>query len=169
MALASFCAKFGAVSGIALSSSWACAAAPTESITRYLAAAHAIVADLGHDAPNAQSIAASITDMLNDAKPVVTAYADRHTQCTAQLQRVLALYPEIDSWTGPQIRRDIEGGAALPPAEGCYPARDIIAHPAIVRAFARLGIQPEQRARLIREMNEAIEHMDDISIELTQE
>ena len=142
---------------------------PEEEIAAYLQSARAIVASLEANRPDSVEIAVSITAMLENAKPVLVAFSEKHTQCATQLSRVVELYDQIDSWTAQEIRRNIEGGGVLPPAEGCYPARDVVAHPAIVRALARLGIQPAQHSRLIREMSEAIEHMEGISVDLRQE
>lgn len=169
MAIGPFCAKFGLVFPLVLSSSLALATPPTEAIQHFLQDAHGVVAELQLDNPNAESIVTVITEMLEDAKLVVAAFGEKHTQCAAQLARIIELYPEIDVWPAQQIRRDIEGGRALPAAEGCYPARDVVAHPAIVRAFARIGISSSQRVRLVNEMNEAIEHMEEILADLAQE
>lgn len=170
MATGPFCAKIGLISGLTFSPSFAMASdVPTAEIEHFLEGARAVVTELGLEAPNAESIVSTITGILADAKPVATAYGQKHAQCAEQLARLIELFPDIDTWSAQQIRRDIEAGAALPQAEGCYPARDIVAHPSIVRALARLGIQPSQRARLTREMNEAIEHMAEISEELGQE
>jgi hypothetical protein len=143
--------------------------APTAAIDRYLAHAEAIVDSLRQGNPDSAAIDASITTMLDEAQPVVTAYGELHTQCVQQLNQLLELYPQIETWTAQEIRRNIEAGQALPAAEGCYPARDVVAHPAIVRTFARAGIDATQHTRLLREMNEAVEHMEEIAAELGAE
>jgi hypothetical protein len=159
----------GAVSAVLLSPSFAFGEVPREAIEKFLDGAQTVITELELEAPNADTVVTIITAILNHAKPVVSAYSEQHLQCTDQLRRMVELYPEIETWSSQQIRRDIEGGAALPQAQGCYPARDIVAHPAIVRAVSRNGIPPAQKPRLIREMNEAIEHMEQISADLGQE
>jgi hypothetical protein len=155
MVIGPFCAKLGAVSAVLLSPSLAFGEVPTEAIEKFLDGAQTVITELELDAPNAETIVTIITAILNHAKPVALAYSSQHQQCAEQLERMIELYPEIDAWRAQQIRRDIERGAALPQAEGCYPARDIVAHPAIVRAVSRSGIPPAQKPRLIRKMNEA--------------
>jgi hypothetical protein len=110
-------------------------------------------------------IQSEITEMLENARYILPAWSEIHTQCTAQLAKVIELYPQIAVWTPQEIRQNIEGAIALPPAEGCYPGRDVVAHPAIVRALVAGGVVPEQRGRLLREMGEAIEHMEEIAAE----
>jgi len=139
---------------------------PRDSIEEFLRDGRAVVAELEKPTPNLDGIVVTISAMLESAKPVVVAYGEKHSQCAEQLAKMLELYPQIDTWTAQEIRRGIEAANALPAAEGCYPARDIVAHPAIVRALIRAGLQPEQTPRLIREMNEALEHMQEISNEL---
>ena len=78
---------------------------------------------------------------------------------------MIELYPQIDTWTATEIRRNIETGASLPSARGCYAGRDVIAHPAITRAIARGGVTADNQARLRAEMAEAIEHMTEIRAE----
>lgn len=138
---------------------------PADKADQYLEKANAVVEALNTDGPNAEEIALTITALLEDAKPVITHWATLHTQCTEQLAKVIELYPMIDAWTPQEIRRNIESGAALPSARGCYAGRDVIAHPAITRAIARTGITAENQAQLRREMAEAIEHMTEIKAE----
>ena len=52
--------------------------------------------------------------LLEFAKPVVTEFGSLHSQCAAQIQKVIELYPEIAVWSPEQIRRDIEGAQAGP-------------------------------------------------------
>lgn len=137
----------------------------SDHIQRYLASGQDIVTLLGTANPSSTAVVSTIDNMLEEAKPVLTFYSQKHTQCAAQVSKILELYPQIATWTAAEIRTKIEGAAALPPAEGCYPGRDVIAHPAIVRALARPGIAPDQKARLIREMKEAIKHMEEIGQE----
>ncbi len=148
-------------------SSIASAEVPMDEMTRYLANAQAIVDQLQSDGPDSTLVADAVTEMLELAKPVLIAFGERHTQCIAQLAKVVELYPEIDQWSAPDIRRNIEAAGSLPRASGCYPARDVIAHPAIVRAFARLGLQTSDRQGLLAEINEGIEHMQEIQQQLT--
>lgn len=146
----------------------ALAEAPKAEADQYLEKAQAVVADLTTDGPNADEIVQTITDMLELAKPVITHWGTLHSQCAAQLAKVIELYPEIDAWTPQEIRRNIETGASLPQARGCYAGRDVIAHPAITRALAREGITADIQARLRAEMAEAIEHMTEIRAEFGQ-
>ena len=139
--------------------------APTAEADQYLETANAVVASLNTDGPNAEEIVSSITDMLELAKPVITHWGVLHSQCAEQLAKVIELYPQIDTWTPAEIRRNIETGASLPSARGCYAGRDVIAHPAITRAIARDGITADNQARLRAEMAEAIEHMTNIRAE----
>lgn len=139
-----------------------------ETINRYLITARAVVSELSTNNVSPDFVMESIDSLLEDAKPVLLAFAAKHTQCVAQLNRLIELYPEINVWTPLQIRENIEGAAALPRGRGCYPARDTVAHPAIVRALARAGIAPEIQPRLIAEMNEAIGHMEEIRLDLNQ-
>lgn len=135
---------------------------------RYLKNGQTVLSELKLENPNTDFIDSLITAMLEDAKPVLRAYGEKHAQCAEQLAKLIELFPEINTWSAQKIRSDIEAAAALPQAEGCYPARDIIAHPAIARAMARQGIPTGKGIRLIREMNEAIEHMQEIQTELQQ-
>lgn len=140
-----------------------------EAAENYLNGARAVVTELNQEQPRGEWIASKITEILDYAKPVTQAFANMHSQCKEQLDQLLLLYPTIESWSALEIRRNIEAGLALPAAEGCYPARDIIAHPAIVRSIAINGIQESQKTRLIREMDEAIEHMEEIATDLITE
>jgi hypothetical protein len=161
--------KLGLLAGLTVTSSLARAEVPSAAIESYLRGAQSVVAELRQEQPNAEMIATAITAILEDAKAISSAYAAKHTQCAEQIAEMINLYPAIDSWQAQQIRRDIEAATALPSAEGCYPARDIVAHPAIVRAIARQGIQAAQRSRLAHEMAEAIEHAEEIAADLSGE
>lgn len=132
----------------------------------FLAAADTVVAEIAAATPDVAFIDVTITSMLASAQPVISAFGVKYTQCAEQLAKVIALYPDINVWTPQEIRTKIEAGQALPPAQGCYPARDIVAHPAITRALVRPGFDPALRPRLGREMNEAIEHMAGIVADL---
>lgn len=138
---------------------------PAEKADAYIEKANAVVEALNTDGPDAEAIVLKITDLLEDAKTAITHWGTLHTQCVEQLAKVIELYPEIDTWTPQEIRRNIETGASLPQARGCYAGRDVVAHPAIVRAIARTGITAENQARLRAEMAEAIEHMTEIRAE----
>ena len=140
---------------------------PTAAVEAYMAGSQVIVAELNKSEPNVGTITTTITAMLEHAKPVVFAFGEKHTQCAEQLARMIELYPQIEIWSAAEIRRNIEAGSQLPRAEGCYAARDVVAHPAIVRAITRAGVLGQQ-ARLLREMNEAIEHMQEISTDLSE-
>jgi|GEM_PF-1658281 len=131
----------------------------------FLARAALFQEEIQKATPSSELIQNEITEMLESARQILPAWAEVHTQCAAQLAKVVELYPQIDVWTPQEIRRNIEGAIALPPAEGCYPGRDVVAHPAIVRALVRSGSIGEQRSRLAREMDEAIEHMEEIAAE----
>lgn len=146
----------------------AVAATLAQNIDSYLDRARGVVTELAQPTPSDTAIVESIDVMLNLAREVLQAYGVAHPQCATQLARVLELYPEIEAWTAQEIRMNIEVGRALPQGSGCYPARDIIAHPSIVRALARSGISATPAARLTAEMNEAIEHMEEIRDELVQ-
>lgn len=151
---------------LALAASPALAGTPKQAAADYLEKARTVAAALDEVTPDATLIADTITALLEDAKPVVAEYGVLHAQCAEQLAALIALYPDIDTWSPSRIRRDVEVGQALPQAQGCYPARDVVAHPAIVRAYARSGITPDLRARVKRELDEAIEHMEEIAAEL---
>lgn len=144
-------------------------ATPAETAAKYLADAQAIVETLNTTTPDVQLIDANVTAMIDQIDPVIAAFSQMNSQCTEQLTQMLALRPEVNVWTAQEIRRNIEAGASLPKAEGCYAARDVVAHPAIVRALARAGIQDGQQTRLLREISEAIEHMEEIQATLGQE
>ncbi len=133
----------------------------------YLNGANSIVVDLQQPDSNPEWVVSTITQMLDEARPVVTTFGQKYLQCEQQLAAMLDLYPQIDTWTPLQIRQNIERGTALPSASGCYAARDIIAHPAIVRAIAREGIAEASKRRLLQEMDEAIEHMEALRIEFS--
>jgi hypothetical protein len=133
-----------------------------ETMERYLGKARGVLNQLALGNPNRDIINEEITAMIDLAKPVLRAYAGVRPQCQQQLERVIELLPEVETWSPQEIRKQIEAAQGLPQAEGCYPARDIIAHPAIVRAIVRQGIDPSRQGRLAREMDEAIEHMEEI-------
>lgn len=151
---------FGAKSLLAI------ADAPHQSIQNYLNLGQQVIAELNQRTPNADTIIENITQMLEEAKPAVAAFANKNTQCKEQLTHMLNLYPEIDRWSAQEIRRNIEAARSLPQAEGCYAARDIVAHPAIVRAIARTNLSSVPSHRLIHEIDEAIEHMQEIASSL---
>ncbi|MCX6125741.1 MAG: hypothetical protein NTV34_13495 [Proteobacteria bacterium] len=130
-----------------------------QSADAFLQKAAAVSSELHQENPNENAIIESITAMLEDAIPVIHAFAAMNPQCAEQLNRVIQLYPEISGWTAREIRLNIEAAQALPAAEGCYPARDIVAHPAIVRAMSRAEITAAVAAKQSRELAEAIEHM----------
>jgi hypothetical protein len=130
----------------------------------YLQGGQGIVDTLNSAAPDYAAVLTGIDQMLENAKPVARAFAVLHPQCADQIAALIDLYPQINTWTALQIRNQIEIGDALPAADGCYAARDIVAHPAITRALIRAG-NPQPR-RLLREMNEGIEHMQEIAGEL---
>ena len=75
---------------------------------------------------------------------------------------MLDVYLGINVWNAKESRKYIEAGTALPQAKGCYPARDIVAHPAIVTALARVPIDLGLRRKMIAEMNEATAPMEKI-------
>lgn len=127
-----------------------------------------VLAELGNANPSEENISAYIDEMLHHAIPVIRAYSEQHPQCETQLNKVIELYPEINVWTPQEIRRNIEGAQALPAAEGCYPARDIVAHPAIVRALSRTEITEALNFRITRELQEAVEHMEEIKAGLPE-
>ncbi len=139
----------------------------SEATALYLQEAKAVVDKLPTPEKN-QEIVAHIDALLEAAKPVVTAFGQRHGQCQEQLEVLLNLYPQIASWSAAEIRQNIEVGKALPAARGCYAARDVIAHPAIVRVYARQAYDIEKAPGLIEEMQEAIEHMEELERELAQ-
>ena len=151
---------------LALASSPAAASTLEESIDAYLAAADDVGASLRSTNPDESLIVSKIDTMLTEAIPVLQAFSTVHIQCAEQLNKVIELYPEIATWSALQIRNNIEGAAALPRARGCYPARDVVAHPAIVRANARSAIALPQREGLLAELNEAVEHMTQLKVEL---
>ncbi|MBC7765763.1 MAG: hypothetical protein H7Y41_04680, partial [Hyphomonadaceae bacterium] len=93
-------------------SSIARADAPTQEIGDFLAKGQAIVVSLEDGSADSAVIVSEIDAMLELAKPVVTAYGEVHTQCAAQLARVIELYPEIAVWTPQEIRQNIEGAAS---------------------------------------------------------
>jgi hypothetical protein len=130
----------------------------------YLTHGQAIVDTVSSDTPDYPGALIQIDQMLEDAKPVAQAFASLHSQCADQVAKMIELYPQINTWTAIEIRRNIEAGDALPPADGCYAVRDIVAHPAITRALIRAGNPQPQR--LLREMAEGIEHMQEIAGEL---
>ncbi len=138
-----------------------------ESIRSYLVLAESVLSQLeaegGGDAP---LIVNTIDALLDEAKPVVLAYGAKYTQCSEQLTALVNLYPSLAQWSAQEIRQNVEVGKALPSAKGCYPARDIVAHPAIVRVLAREGLDPEKSKELIEEMREAVEHMEEIGQDL---
>ncbi len=136
----------------------------SETIDQYLGKARGVLNQLALGSPDRNLIDGEITAMLDLAKPVLKAYVGIRPQCQLQLERVLELMPELETWGPQEIRKQIEAAQGLPQAEGCYPARDIIAHPAIVRALVRQGIDPSRQARLAREMDEAVEHMEEIRL-----
>ena len=133
-----------------------------ESADAFLQKATEVSSELQRDNPNESAIIDNITAMLEDAIPVIHAFAAMNPQCAEQLNRVIELYPNINSWTAREIRLNIEAAQALPAAEGCYPARDIVAHPAIVRVLSRAEITSAVSVKLSRELAEAIEHMTEI-------
>lgn len=134
-----------------------------ESVEQYLENGRAVLNQLAREHPDAAKIEVDISVMIELTKPVLEAYAGLKPQCQQQLEKVLELLPEIDTWEPQEIRRQIEAAQGLPPAQGCYAARDIVAHPAIVRAIVRRGGSgPTQQMRLAREMDEAMEHMEEI-------
>lgn len=137
----------------------------SDHVQLYLASGRGIVTLLGTENPSSATIVSTVDGMLENAKPVLVQYGKKHPQCAAQVAKIIEFYPQIATWTAAEIRSNIEGAAALPPAEGCYAGRDVIAHPSIVRALARPGIAANQRARLIREIKEGIEHMEEIGRE----
>ena len=136
--------------------------APQEAIEHYLEKGRTVLNQLALGSPDTVLIQDEITLMLELTKPVLTAYGQVRPQCQEQLAMISDLLPEINSWEPLEIRRRIEAAQGLPQAQGCYPARDVVAHPAIVRAIVRRGIDPSQQVRLVREMNEAVEHMEEI-------
>lgn len=139
---------------------------PQEAARAYLESAHTVLDEVQKTAADANLVIAEIDALLENAKPVITAWAGTHTQCAEQVAKVIELYPEINVWTPTEIRQKIEGGQALPAAEGCYAGRDVVAHPAITRALVRTGITAQSVTRLTREMNEAVEHMEEIATEI---
>lgn len=136
--------------------------APQEAIEKYLEKGRLVLNQLALGNPDSAIIDDEITAMLELTKPVLQAYGEVRPQCQEQLAVVSELLPEINTWEPLEIRRRIEAAQGLPQAQGCYPARDVVAHPAIVRAMVRRGIEPAQQVRLVREMDEAIEHMEEI-------
>ena len=131
-------------------------------IASYLANSQTIVDQIKSTSFDSQVIVSSIDSMLNEVSPVLQAYSAVFPLCKEQLDKVIELLPQIETWTAQEIRTNIEAGKALPATNGnCYPARDVVAHPAIVRALVKTG--GASATRLLREINEAIEHMTDIS------
>jgi hypothetical protein len=130
----------------------------------YLQEGQAIVDNFNSAAPDYSAALTGLDQMLENAKPVAQAFATLHPQCADQIAAMLDLYPQINTWSAVEIRRQIEAGDGLPPADGCYAARDIVAHPAITRALIRAG--SPKPSRLVREMGEGIEHMQEIQGEL---
>lgn len=151
-----------ALCGVASIANNAFAGDARDAADAFLTRADQVLAELQKADPSEQFVTSTIDAMLDDAAPVVTSYGELHTQCAAQLAKVIELYPQINLWTAQEIRRNIEGAQALPQADGCYPARDIVAHPAIVRVLSRTEITAASAPRLVREMNEAVEHMEEI-------
>ena len=135
---------------------------PLESIERYLESGRTVLNQLALGNPDSLLIEDEISKMLELTKPVLAAYGEVRPSCKEQLTVISDLLPEINTWEPLEIRRRIEAAQGLPQAQGCYPARDVVAHPAIVRAIVRRGIDPSQQVRLAREMGEAIEHMEEI-------
>lgn len=133
----------------------------------YLATGQSVIEHIQQDVVDLAQVELGINDMLEQTKAVLPAYAAQHQQCAQQLARLLELFPELEVWTAREIRQNIERGTVLPPAEGCYPGRDIVAHPAIVRRVLRdQGVRPELKPRLVAELDEAIEHMSAIAQDL---
>ena len=141
-------------------------ASVSDQVQFYLASGRAVVTLLGTDNPSSATVVSTIDGMLASAKPVITFYGQKHPQCADQMNAIIELFPKIATWSAAEIRSNIESAAALPQAVGCYAGRDVIAHPSIVRSLARPGIAANQKARLIREMNEGIEHMEEIGREV---
>jgi predicted outer membrane protein len=140
---------------------------PKEAIENFIAKGQSVMEELDQEAPSAEAIETSINEMLESAKPVLVAYSEKNAGCKEQLDKIIELYPEIDTMTPKEIKKNIEGGAALPEGgDECYAARDIIAHPAIVRATVRLGMENAKVAKLKKEMEEALEHAEEIGAEL---
>lgn len=130
-------------------------------VAMYLELAHTVVASIEAGNEPAAKNVSRIDELLEHAKPIVDLYARNHPACHDQLKRMVELYPEIAKWTPKEIRENIERAKALPEAVGCYPARDIVAHPAIVRALLQ-STTVTSTSRLVAEMNEAIEHAEEI-------
>lgn len=134
------------------------------SMERYLETGRDVLNELARGAPDSAKIEADISAMIDLTKPVLAAYSELKPQCQQQLDKVIELLPEIELWSPQEIRHQIEAAQGLPQAQGCYAARDIVAHPAIVRAFVRQGFDSSQQVRLAHEMDEAIEHMEEIRL-----
>ena len=128
----------------------------------YLDFGEKIENELAKPIPSREQLIRDLDLMLEQSIPVVQAFAGFREVCTAQLNQLLLILPEIRAWSSEDIRINIEIGKALPKATGCYPARDIIAHPAIVRAFLLNTITRIDKKQLLDEMVEAIEHMQEI-------
>ncbi|MGE0174180.1 MAG: hypothetical protein AB7T49_15390 [Oligoflexales bacterium] len=143
------------------------AGTPSESIDEFIAKGNSVLEQLDQESPSSDTIVTTINEMLESAKPVLVAYGEKNPECKAQLDKVIELYPEIDTWTAKEIKKNIEGGKVLPEGpKTCYPPRDIIAHPAIVRATVRDGLENAKIQKLKKEMEEAIEHAEEIASEL---
>jgi hypothetical protein len=135
-----------------------------QAVDDYLSNGRLVLNELARGKPEANAIEQGIDNMLQLAIPVIGAFASVKPQCQKQLDRMIELFPEIDQWSAQDIRLKIEAAQGLPAAEGCYAARDVVAHPAIVRALVRKGFSPDQQLRLVREMDEAMEHMEELRL-----
>lgn len=135
----------------------------SSSATMFLDHALMVSEELHKGNPDETTIVNLVTSMLTEAVPVIKAYIVLQPQCSDQLLKVINLYPSIEQWSAQEIRLNIEAAQALPAGENCYPARDIVAHPAIVRALSRTELTSATAKRLTYEIEEAIEHMKEIA------
>ena len=142
---------------------------PLEAVQSYLLHTHAVIDEINSQAPAAQVIAQHVGEMMALIPTIHGEYSVRHPGCKAQLVALDGFLPQLANMSAVDIRRNIEAGTALPPGSAdCYPARDIVAHPAIVRSLA-VGQNPAAiRTRLLREINEALEHGGEIEAEFAQ-
>jgi hypothetical protein len=141
---------------------------PIEAVNSYLDDTRAVIDEINLDVPNAQKIVSTIGQMLDLIPSINAKFTTLHPECKTQLDALNGLLPQVDVWSAVEIRRNVEAGVALPAGgQSCYPARDLVAHPAIVRALTRVQDPQTIRARLLREINEALEHGEEIAAEFT--
>jgi hypothetical protein len=142
------------------------AQAAQQALGRYESEAQALFQAIEAQSPGPQ-IAQRADELIALSRVIAAGFVQAQPTCSEYLGAVLGALDQLDRLSSEQLEHDYHQDDALPSAPAlCYHAKDLVVHPASVRALLREGDDAERRAQMGREIQEVLGHIQAVRSQL---